>query len=145
MMSSKLLSLLLVDSGAKPLLWGWVVAINDTPTALNYNHGQKSWDTFAFLGRFPIHTGPLPSPHKQRWTRVSRIFFGVSTLYREGGRGGRTARTFRKWCTVLGGNREMTEKSEYCRTVPRTFVHDCLNPGFGEKRKVCLLHFSYAF
>ena len=26
-----------------------------------YNHGQKSWDTFAFLGRFPIHTGPTPS------------------------------------------------------------------------------------
>ena len=23
-----------------------------------YNHGQKSWDTFAFLGCFPIHTGP---------------------------------------------------------------------------------------
>ena len=26
----------------------------------NYNQGQKSWDTFAFLGRFPIHTGPTP-------------------------------------------------------------------------------------
>ena len=26
--------------------------------SLFYNHGQKSWDTFAFLGRFPIHTGP---------------------------------------------------------------------------------------
>ena len=27
----------------------------------NYNHrGQKSWDTFGFLGRFPIHTGPTP-------------------------------------------------------------------------------------
>ena len=27
-----------------------------------FNHGQKSWDTFAFLGRFPIHTAQ-PSPH----------------------------------------------------------------------------------
>ena len=27
----------------------------------SYNHGQKSWDTFAFLGCFPIHTGPAPS------------------------------------------------------------------------------------
>ena len=27
---------------------------------ITYNHGQKSWDTFAFLGRFPIHTGPTP-------------------------------------------------------------------------------------
>ena len=45
------------------------------PTSFSDNHGQKSWDTFAFLGRFPIHTGPtLPSPHKQCWTRVSSIF-----------------------------------------------------------------------
>ena len=28
-------------------------------------------------------------------------------------------------CTVLRGNREMTEKYEYCSTVPRTFVQDC--------------------
>ena len=27
----------------------------------------------------------------------------------------------------------MTEKYAYCSTVPRTFVHDCLNPGFGKK------------
>ena len=38
---------------------------------------------------------------------------------------GRTARKFRKGCTVLGGNREMTEKYEYCGTVSRTFVQDC--------------------
>ena len=25
-----------------------------------YNHGQTSWDTYAFLGRFPIRTGPTP-------------------------------------------------------------------------------------
>ena len=29
---------------------------------LIYNHGQKSWDTFAFMGRFPIHTGPSSHP-----------------------------------------------------------------------------------
>ena len=96
--------------------------------AYNYNHGQKSWDTSAFLARFPIHTGPSPSlhpPHKQCWTRASRIFFRVSTLYRVGGGGGgRTARKFRKRGTVLRGNREITEKYEYCGTVPRT-VQDC--------------------
>ena len=54
------------------------------------------------------------------WTRVSRIFFRVSTLYRVGE--GITARKFRKRCTVLRGNRGITEK--YCRTVPRTFVQD---------------------
>ena len=26
----------------------------------SYNHGQTSWDTFSFLGHFPIHTGPPP-------------------------------------------------------------------------------------
>ena len=42
---------------------------------LSYNHGQKSWDTFAFPGCFSIHTGQTPpSPHKQCWTHVSRIF-----------------------------------------------------------------------
>ena len=51
-------------------------------------------------------------------------FFRVSTLYRVGG--GRTARKFRKGCTVLRGNREMTEKYEYCSNVLRTFVQDYL-------------------
>ena len=54
----------------------------------SYNHGHKSWDTFAFLGRFPIQTGPIPpSPYKQCWTRVSRIFFSEFQLcigWREG-------------------------------------------------------------
>ena len=27
------------------------------PTSFSDNHGQKPWDTFAFLGRFLIHTG----------------------------------------------------------------------------------------
>ena len=58
-----------------------------------YNHGQKSWDSFAFLGIFQFtEAQPLPSPHKQCWTRVSRIFFRVLTLYRVGE--GRTARKF---------------------------------------------------
>ena len=89
-----------------------------------YNHGQKSWDTFAFLGRFPIHTGPAPPLTPQTVLHACiQNFFRVSTLYRVGG--GRTARKFRKGCTVLRGNREMTEKYEYCSTVLRTFVQDC--------------------
>ena len=96
------------------------------PTSFPDHHGQKSWNTSAFLGDFQFtQVQPLSSPHKQCWTRVSRIFFRVSTLYRVGG--GRTARKFRKGCTVLRGNREMTEKYEYCSTVPRTFVQDCSN------------------
>ena len=30
----------------------------------------------------------------------------------------------------------MTEKYQYCSTVPRTIVRDCLNPGLGEKKSV---------
>ena len=38
----------------------------------NYNHKQKSWDTFAFLGVFQFtQAQPLPSPHKQCWEHVS--------------------------------------------------------------------------
>ena len=78
----------------------------------------RFWGVFQFT-----QVQPLPSPHKQCWMCVSRIFFRVSTLYRVGR--GRTARKFPKGCTVLRGNREMTEKYEYWSTVPRTFVQDC--------------------
>ena len=115
-----------------------------------YNHGQKSWDTFAFLWAVfqftqtqPLALFSLAYPHPQTMLDACiQNCFRVSTLYRLGG--GKTARNFQKGCTVLRGNREMTEKYEYCSTtVPRTFVQDCLNPGFGEN--VCCLHFSYAF
>ena len=40
---------------------------------------------FHFWGVFQFtQVQPLPSPHKQCWTPVSRIFFRVSTLYRVG-------------------------------------------------------------
>ena len=90
----------------------------------NYNPGQKSWDT-CISGAFSNSHGSNPSPHPTN--NVGRVypefFFRVSTFYRVGGR--RTVGKFRKGCTVLGGNREMAEKYEYCSTVPRTVVHDC--------------------
>ena len=85
-------------------------------TLYSYNHGQMSWDTFAFLGRFQIHTGRTPPLTPQTMLDACiQIFFRVSTLYWMGG--GRSARKFWKWCTVLRGNREMTEKYAYCSTV----------------------------
>ena len=46
---------------------------------------DKSLGTLAFLGVFQFtQAQPLPSAHKQCWTRVSRIFFRVSTLHRVG-------------------------------------------------------------
>ena len=75
------------------------------------------------LGRFPIHTAPTPPLIPQTMLDACiQNLFRVSTLYGVGG--GRTARKFQKECAVLRGNREMTEKYEYCSTVQRTFVQD---------------------
>ena len=88
-----------------------------------HNHVQKSWDTFAFLGRFPIHTGPTPPLTPQTMLDACvQNFFRVSTLYRVGE--GRTLRKFRKGCTVLRTNRQMSERFEDRSTVPRTFAQD---------------------
>ena len=89
-----------------------------------YSHGQKSWVTFAFLGRFPILTGPTPPLTPQTMLDACiQTFFRFPTLHRLGG--GRTAIKFRKGCTLLWRNPEITEKCEYCITFSRTFVHDC--------------------
>ena len=46
---------------------------------------DKSWDTFEFLGRFPIHTYPAPPLTPQTTLDACcGIFSPVSTLYRVG-------------------------------------------------------------
>ena len=76
------------------------------------------WGSFQF-----IQVQPLPSPHKQCWTRVSNIFSEFQLCIGWGER--ELQENFEKGCTVLRGNRGMTEKYEYCSTVPRTFIQDC--------------------
>ena len=50
-----------------------------------YNHGQKSWDSFEFLGHFPMHTGPAPPLTPQTMLDACiQNFFRVSSLYRVG-------------------------------------------------------------
>ena len=73
------------------------------------------WGIFQFT-----QAQPLPSPHKQFWMRVSRIFseFQLCIGWGEG----ELQEDFETGCAVLRGNLEMTEKYEYCSTVPRTFV-----------------------
>ena len=91
---------------------------------LTYSRVQKSWDTFVSLEHFPIHTGPTPPVTAQTMLDAYiQNFFRVSTLYRVGE--GRTARNFWKGCTRFKREPRMTEKYEYCSTVPRTFVQDC--------------------
>ena len=88
-----------------------------------YNHGQKSWDTFAFLGCFSIHTGPTPPLTPQTMLDACiQNFFRDSTLYRVGE--GELQEHFEN-DAVLRGSQEMMGKYAYCSTVPRTFVQDC--------------------
>ena len=44
----------------------------------------KSYDTILFVGLFSIHTCPVPPPHKQRWTPVSRIFSEYTSALSQG-------------------------------------------------------------
>ena len=85
---------------------------------------DKSLGHFCVSGAFSNSHRSSPSPYPTNNVgRVCPEFCRVSPLYRVGGE--RTTRKFRKGCTVLRGNQEMTEKYEYCSIVPRTFVQDC--------------------
>ena len=100
-----------------------------TPDEADLLYDLQSWTKvlghFCVSGAFSNSHKSNPSPHPTN--NVARVFiqnFFLSTLYRVGGV--RTARQFRKGCTVLRGNREMTEKQEYCSTLPRT-SYMCVN------------------
>ena len=89
---------------------------------------RQSWTKvlghFCISGAFSNSHRSNPSPHPTNNVgRVYPEFFSeFQQLYRVGG--GRTARKFRKRCTVLRENRKIAEKYEYYSTVPRTFVQD---------------------
>ena len=77
----------------------------------------RFWGVFQFT-----QVQPLPSPHKQCWTRVSRIFSEIQLCIGWGE--GELQENFEN-DAALRGSREITGKYAYCITVPRTFVHDC--------------------
>ena len=89
------------------------------PTIMDKSLGTllRFWGVFQFT-----QVQPLPSPHKQCWTRVSRIFSEIQLCVGWGE--GELHENFEN-DAVLRGSREMTEKYAYCSTVPRTFVQDC--------------------
>ena len=60
------------------------------PVFLTYNHVQKYWDTFAFLGRFRVHTGPTPPLTQQ--TKLEACIQNFFRVLKE---------NFKKGCTVL--------------------------------------------
>ena len=62
----------------------------------SYIHGQKSWDTFAFVGPFSNYTSSSPSPHPTNYVGyVYRECFYVRYNHQELGRVGE-GRTTRK-------------------------------------------------
>ena len=66
-----------------------------------------------------------PSPY--RTNNIGRVypeFFSLLQLC-IGCVEGELQENFKKGCTILRGNRELTEAYEYCSTVPMTFVQDC--------------------
>ena len=89
------------------------------PTIMDKSLGTllSFWGVFQFT-----KVQPLASPHKQCWTRVSRIFSEIQPCIGWGE--GEVHENFEN-DAVLRGSREMTEKYAYCSTVPRTFVQDC--------------------
>ena len=98
--------------------WRWMVRIFTTAIM------DKSLGTLLrFWGVFQ-YTQSNPSAYPTN--NVGRVYPeflpSFSFVYGEGGGGGgeRNPKKFRKGCTVLRGNREMTEKYEYWSTFPRT-------------------------
>ena len=73
---------------------------------VGYNHGQKTWDTFAFLGRFPVHTGPTLPLTPQTMLDACIQNFSECQLCIGWGKGGGGRRELK------AGKREMTEKYE---------------------------------
>ena len=98
------------------------------PISFSDNHGQKSWDTFAFLGVFQFtQVQPLLSHHKQCWMYVSRIFFWVSTLYRVRGRD-----NCKKISKTLHCHASLGTESKLC----------CCRHFFGKISRLHIMHFS---
>ena len=84
---------------------------------------DKSLGTLLHFWAFPIHTGPNPPLTPQTMLDACiHNFLRVSTLYMVGE--GKLQENLEKYALFYDGPR-MTEKYEYCITVPRTFVHEC--------------------
>ena len=90
-----------------------------------YNHGQKSWDTLAFLRRFPIHTCPTPHLTPQEMLDMCcQNSFRVSNLYWVGE--GELQDNFEKDALFYKGTHKL-QKLLILLYFPnaRTLVHDC--------------------
>ena len=76
------------------------------------------WGFFQFTHIKAPNPSP-PVPHTNNVGLVYPEFFGVSILYRLGSE--KAAEKIWKGCTFFIRHQEITEKHEYCITLPRTF------------------------
>ena len=88
----------------------------------SYNKGQKSWHTSGGGGggarsvfQF-THAESLPSPHKQRWTRVFTIFSKLQICV--GCWEGELQENFEKDALFYEGNQKLQKNYEYYIIVP---------------------------
>ena len=78
----------------------------------------RFWGVFQFT-----QVQPLPSPHKQCWTRVSRIFSEIQLCIGWGE--GELHENFENDAVLRGSREIMSGKYAYCSTVSSTFAQDC--------------------
>ena len=91
-----------------------------------------SWGVFHVF----LYAQPLPSPHKQRWTRVSRIFSECQLCL--GWREGELKENVGKDALFYEVTQKLQKIMNTAFLSPRTFVHDC---SCGDRYKV----FSFLF
>ena len=91
-----------------------------------------SWGVFHVFS----YAQPLPSPHKQRWTRVSRIFSECQLCL--GWREGELKENVGKDALFYEVTQKLQKIMNTAFLSPRTFVHDC---SCGDRYKV----FSFFF
>ena len=91
-----------------------------------------SWGVFHVFS----YAQPLPSPHKQRWTRVSRIFSECQLCL--GWREGELKENVGKDALFYEVTQKLQKIMNTAFLSPRTFVHDC---SCGDRYKV----FSFLF
>ena len=103
-----------------------------------YNHGQKSWDTFAFLGRFPrILICPAPPLTPQTTLDACIQNFSECQLCL-GWREGELKENDGKDALFYEVTQKLQKIMNTAFLSPRTFVHDC---SCGDRYKV----FSFLF
>ena len=103
--------------------WRRLLAVLLNKSVCSVSSGLIADSTLATIS---IHTDQTPPLTPQTmFDACIQNFFQVSTLYRV--EGGKPARIFRKGCPVLWGNREMTEKYDYCIVLVTYWSHDNSN------------------